>query len=79
MAPARGVAEPLSAKLACADLLWLIEDSAWPLWKNGYTGPSRADRLPDLHILHLMHEERFQPLFLTFIYFKRKQARGRII
>ena len=26
----------------------------------------------NLHILHLMHEERFQPLFLTFIYFKQK-------
>jgi hypothetical protein len=47
MAPVRGVAEPLNAELACADLLWLVEDSAWLLWKNGYTGPSRADRLPD--------------------------------
>jgi hypothetical protein len=46
MAPVRGVAEPLRAKLACADLLWLIEDWAWPLWKKWYTGPSRADRWP---------------------------------
>ena len=46
MAPARRVAEPLRAKLACVDLLWLIEDWAWTLWKKWYTGPSRADRWP---------------------------------
>jgi len=47
MAPARGVAEPLSVELACEDLLRLVENSVWISWKNGYTGPSRADHLPD--------------------------------
>ena len=47
MAPARGVAEPLSVGLACADLLRLVEDSEWFLQKSGYTGLSRAERLPD--------------------------------
>ena len=46
MAPVRGVAEPLKTELACADLLRLVENSTWILWKNGYTGPSRADRSP---------------------------------
>ena len=46
MAPAGGVAESVNVELACADLLWLVEDSAWLLWKNGYTGPSRADHSP---------------------------------
>jgi hypothetical protein len=47
MAPLRGVAEPLSDKLVCADLLRLVEDSAWLLKKNGYIGPSRTNHLPD--------------------------------
>jgi hypothetical protein len=46
MAPVRGVAEPLRATLACVDLLWLIEDWAWPLWKKWYAGTSRVDRWP---------------------------------
>jgi hypothetical protein len=29
--PTRGVAEPLSAELACEDLLRLVEDSTWLL------------------------------------------------
>ena len=53
MAPARGVAEPLSSELACADLLQLVEDSAWLIWKNGYTGPSQVDHLPDYPYLTL--------------------------
>ena len=46
MAPVRGVAEPLSIELACTEFLRLVENSAWLLWKNGYTGPSRADHSP---------------------------------
>jgi hypothetical protein len=53
MALVRGVAEPLRAELACEDLLWLVEDLAWLPWKNWYTGPSRADRLPDSPYLTL--------------------------
>jgi len=31
MALAGGVAEPVNVDLVCADLLWLVEDSAWLL------------------------------------------------
>ena len=47
MAPTGGVAEPVNAKLVCADLLRLVENSSWLLLKNGYTGPSREYRFPD--------------------------------
>jgi hypothetical protein len=47
MAPAGGVVEQVNVVLACADLLRLVEDSAWLFCKKGYTGPSRADRSPD--------------------------------
>jgi hypothetical protein len=43
----RGVADPLSAELACADFLRLVENSGMALSEKGDTGPSRVDRLPD--------------------------------
>jgi hypothetical protein len=42
------------------------------LEKNGTQDPLEQTAGQALHILHLMYEEKFQPLFLTFIYFKRK-------
>ena len=72
MAPARGVVEPLSSELACADLLRRAEDSAWLLWKMGTQDPLEQTVCQIIYTCHLMPEESFQPPLLTFIYSKRK-------
>jgi hypothetical protein len=47
MAPAREVAEPLRAELACADLLGKLRTRRGFHEKNQYRGPSRVDFQPE--------------------------------
>jgi hypothetical protein len=61
MAPARRVAEPLSVGLACTDFSIESRYSAWLLWENRYTGPPRADGLPEPPFPYLMNERKSQP------------------
>jgi hypothetical protein len=42
------------------------------LEKMGTQDPLEQTACQIIHTLHLMHEERFQPPLLTFIYSKRK-------
>jgi hypothetical protein len=75
MAPARRVAEPLSVGLACADFSVESRSSAWLLWENRYTGPPRADGLPEPPFPYLMNERKSQPPAPVVIYSRRETVR----
>jgi hypothetical protein len=74
MAPVRGVAEPLRAKFSVRGPPLANRGLGMASLEKWYTGPLEQTASQALHILHLMHEERFQPLPLTFIYFKQKSG-----